>query len=102
MSSGEIYTLVHRGNFGSVSFAYFSDREKMKQEILRHINRGEDCYILPGQIEMVGFHVKYGEDGHSASGVYMEDEPDYVIPTKVVTVVYDTGLVEKFTKEPKH
>lgn len=74
----EIYTLVGRSNFGAVNFTYFSNREKMKEIMLRYIRKGDECYVIPGLVELVGFRVKY-EDDH-AIDIFMEDEPDYIAP----------------------
>jgi hypothetical protein len=65
----------------------------MKQSILWHISRGDNCYILPGSVNFVGFNVECDESGH-AVGIYMEDEPDYIIPIKVFTVAVDSYLGE--------
>jgi len=93
MNRNEVYTLVYRGNFGSVNFMCFIDREKMKREMLRHLGKGDDCYIVPGVVELVDFNVRHDEDGHIQS-VHMEDEPDYVVPTRVATVVIGKGLAD--------
>ena len=76
--TNEAYTLVHRGNFGSVEFTCFIDREKMKKEMLRHIQRGDECYILPGVVDFVGFNVRREND--RAASIHMEDKPCFLLP----------------------